>query len=135
METSVGCCTRGVNLALVPSQGEWKAKSDYILIMDTEGICNPNFKEELWYDRHNNWLATLSILGTDVCCLLSNNEDDTILRDVLPSAMLAHHKAEDTLTNAGFNKRHIFFVYNRLNPTKLKVILFIASLLPIWIPS
>ena len=113
MDTSVGCCTRGVNLALVPSQGDWNAKSDYILIMDTEGICNPNFKEEPWYDHHNNWLATLAILGPDVCCLLSNNEDDTLVRNVLPFAMLCHHNAKGTLATAGLNKRQVFFVYNR----------------------
>ena len=96
LETSIGCCTRGVNMALVPSQGEWQAKSDYILVIDTEGLCNPVFTEEKWYDRHNNWLATLAILSPDVCCLLSNNEDDTIVRTVLPFAMLCHHNAKET---------------------------------------
>ena len=116
MATSAGCCTRGVNLALVPSTGEWKAKHDYILLMDTEGICNPEFMDEPWYNHHNNWLATLALLGSDVCCLLSNNEDDTMVRTVLPSAMLAHSNAKDTLSQAGFNKRHIYFVYNKVDP-------------------
>merc|ERR1712029_186402 len=84
--------------------------------MDTEGICNPEFMDEPWYNHHNNWLATLALLGSDVCCLLSNNEDDTMVRTVLPSAMLAHSNAEDTLSRAGFNKRHIYFVFNKVDP-------------------
>ena len=104
-------------MALVPSVGEWQAKSDYILVIDTEGICNPNFMEEKWYNHHNNWLATLAILSPDVCCLLSNNEDDTIVRTVLPFAMLCHHNAKETLSNSGFNSRHIVFVYNKTDPT------------------
>ena len=53
LETSVGCCTRGVNMALVPSQGEWQAKSDYILVIDTEGLCNPIFTD-LASNLHGN---------------------------------------------------------------------------------
>ena len=116
METSVGSCTRGINIALIRSEGEWQAESDFILVMDTEGLCNPNFMGEKWYNRHNNWLAALSILGPDVCCLLSNNEDDTVVRTVLPFAMLCHHNAQETLTRAGFNARQLFFVYNKIDP-------------------
>ena len=66
MDTSVGCCTRGVNLALVPSQGDWSAKCDYVLIMDTEGICNPNFKEEPWYDMRKHLPRTGDIFEENV---------------------------------------------------------------------
>jgi len=62
METSVGACTRGINIALIPSEGKWKAKCDFILVMDTEGICNPNFMGEKWYDFHNNWTAYLVLM-------------------------------------------------------------------------
>ena len=116
METSVGSCTRGINVALIPSEGEWRAKSDFMLVMDTEGLCNPNFMGEKWYNRHNNWLAALAILGPDACCLLSNNEDDTVVRTVLPFAMLCHHNAQETLSRAGFSARKLFFVYNKIDP-------------------
>ena len=118
METSMGGCTRGINIALVPSEGNWEAQCDYVMLMDTEGLCNPNFAEEPWYNHHNNWLAALSILGPDVCCLLSNNEDDTLVRTVLPFAMLSHHNAEDTLAKAGFDERRLFFVYNKVDPSQ-----------------
>ena len=117
METSVGCCTRGVNIAIVPSEGDWKVKSDYVMVMDTEGLCNPNLKHfGEWYKRHNNWLASISMLAPNVCCILSNNEDDTLVRDVIAIPMLCYHDARHKLTRAGFNKRNVFFVYNRVNP-------------------
>ena len=120
METSAGCCTRGVNIALVPSTGDWQAKADFILVMDTEGLCNPNFQDEPWYDHHNNWLASLAILAPDACCLVSNNEDDTVVRNVLPFAMLCHHNSQKTLADVGFNERKLLFVYNRIDPADAK---------------
>lgn len=123
METSAGCCTRGINLALVRSEG-WNAHFDYVMIMDTEGLCNPNFQQEGWYDYHNNWLATVATLAANTCLLMSNNEDDTLVRKVLPFAMLSHFNAADTLEKFGFGQRHLFFIYNRTNPEDAERALF-----------
>ena len=49
--------------------------------------------------------------------LTANNEDDTVVRNVLPFAMLCHHNAQDSLSAVGFSKRNLFFVYNRIDPT------------------
>ena len=73
LRTHMGCCTRGVNMVLVPSTG-WRTCSgdaaDYIILLDTEGICNPIFQHETWYKWHNNRLATFAVLAADVCILL-----------------------------------------------------------------
>eukprot|EP00755_Sulcionema_specki_P010202 Sspe_Gene.45825::Locus_22758_Transcript_1_2_Confidence_0.400_Length_7216::g.45825::m.45825 len=115
MRTAEGACTRGINATLVRTElgGE---KYDYVLLLDTEGICNPLFKGEAWYDWHNNWIATLSILAADACLLMSNNEDHTVVEDVLPFALLCHHNAKRTLQEVGFSRRALFFVFNRINP-------------------
>lgn len=121
MRTKMGCCTRGVNMALVPSRG-WNTaggnSADYILVLDTEGICNPVFQYEPWYRWHNNRLATFAVLAADVCILLSNNEDHTVVQQVLPFVMLVFSKACATLQRAGFGERHLKFVYNRVQIEK-----------------
>mmetsp|Transcript_63518 Transcript_63518/g.132206 ORF Transcript_63518/g.132206 Transcript_63518/m.132206 type:complete len:1526 (-) Transcript_63518:162-4739(-) len=116
MRTSEGACTRGVNFALVPSSGDWRVKVDYLLCLDTEGLCNPLFKDRRDYHRRNHWLATMAMLAADVCFLVCNNEDHTLVQDVLPFALEAHQGAKAVLETAGFTQRHLFFVYNRIDP-------------------
>ena len=49
---------------------------------------------------------------------LSNNEDHTVVQQVLPFVMLVYHKASATLQRAGFGRRSLKFVYNRVEITK-----------------
>ena len=60
------------------------------------------------------------MLAADVCILLSNNEDHTIAKQVLPFVMLVYRKANAALQRAGFGPRSLKFVYNRVGSTKAK---------------
>jgi len=116
-QTSTGACTRGINMMLIQSRG-WGSLADFVLLLDSEGICNPLYQDQAWYDWHNNWLATMSMLSADSCLLLSNNEDQTMVQAVLPMALMSYTQAATTLREAGFASRRLHFVYNRIDPAK-----------------
>ena len=112
MRTSVGACTRGVNMALVPSA--WNSSFTHTLVLDSEGICNPLFAREPWYDWHNNRLATFVCLVSNACILMNNNEDDIKMREILPISVRAYQGSRDGLSKCGFKPSHLFVVYNRI---------------------
>lgn len=124
LRTSVGTCTRGVNMLLVDMSAEWDfgpqaERPDYLLVLDTEGICNPLFKDEEWYNWHNNRLTTFAVLAGDVCILLNNNEDHTIVQKVMPQVMLVYQEVRGHLVKLRMD-RHIIVVYNRINAKQAK---------------
>ena len=57
LRTLWGCCTRGVNIVLVPSTGsrtDCGDAADCNVLLDTERVCNPIFQHETWHTWHNN---------------------------------------------------------------------------------
>src|SRR3990167_6629418 len=121
--TSEAACTRGINITLIKSDKEWKSNADYMLVMDTEGICNQLFKKEAWYNWHNNWLASVSIIVSNTCILLSNFTDATAILNVLPTAMMCYQNSKKSLQDNGFPSKSLFFVYNRIDPQRAQATL------------
>eukprot|EP00971_Amphidinium_carterae_P211109 4188992-Amphidinium_carterae.1 len=64
LRTSAGICTRGVNMFLVPCYRS-DSPYDFILGLDTEGICSPQFLGRDDYDENNNIMAMISMLHAD----------------------------------------------------------------------
>ena len=51
LRTSVGQCTRGVNIQLLPVQG--RPEYDYILLLDMEGTRSPEYRHT-WRKRRRH---------------------------------------------------------------------------------
>ena len=123
MRTSVGTCTRGVNMALLSTDGQWLfefgERPDYTLILDSEGTCNPLNKHETWDAWHNNRLTTFCMLAADVCILLNNNEDHTFMQSVLPQVMIVKQALDPFLRQLGMTRCNVV-VYNRIDAEQAK---------------
>lgn len=72
MKTSVGQCTRGVNMQLIPVSG--RAEYDYILLLDTEGTRAPEYWGMPGSEKRDNQMATLSILLADATIIVNPGE-------------------------------------------------------------
>ena len=118
--TGTGQCTRGANVYLVPVPPDERMdrKYDYLVVVDMEGICNPLYSKEKWYNYHNNRLATFAVLCADLCMLLNNNEDDVQLRKLLPLIMTVYNDARRGLEKGGHSERRLVVVYNRIETSK-----------------
>ncbi|CAF2452841.1 unnamed protein product [Rotaria sp. Silwood2] len=84
--SSVGRCTRGVNIQLI--KVEDRDEYDYILLMDTEA---------------------------DAAIALVNGEQDETLKDVLPIVMLAYQQSELAENYGSELASMMFFVYCRVD--------------------
>ena len=60
MKTSVGQCTRGVNIQLIPVSE--RDEYDYILLLDTEGTRAPEYWGLPGSEKRDNQMARFSIL-------------------------------------------------------------------------
>ncbi|CAF3031470.1 unnamed protein product [Rotaria sp. Silwood2] len=111
--SSVGRCTRGVNIQLI--KVEDRDEYDYILLMDTEGLHAPELKdleEAAWKD---NRMATFAVFLADAAIALVNGEQDETLKDVLPIVMLAYQQSELAENYGSELASMMFFVYCRVD--------------------
>nr|CAH0102501.1 unnamed protein product [Daphnia galeata] len=117
MRTSVGQCTRGVNMQLVPVED--RPEYDYILLLDTEGTRSPEYHGLPGSEKRDNQMATLSILLSDASIVVIPLENDAAVKEILPIVLMAYQGSKLAEDNGGRLSSRMFFVYNRID-TKQK---------------
>ena len=113
MRTSVGQCTRGVNMQLIPVSG--RAEYDYILLLDTEGTRAPEYWGLPGSEKRDNQMATLSILLADATIIVNPGENDAAIKEILPIVLLAYQGSKLAEEKGGRLSCMVFFVYNRID--------------------
>ena len=113
MKTSVGQCTRGINMQLIPVSG--RAEYDYILLLDTEGTRAPEYWGLPGSDKRDNQMATLSILLADATIIVNPGENDAAIKEILPIVLLAYQGSKLAEEKGGRLSSMVFFVYNRID--------------------
>ena len=116
LKTSVGQCTRGINMQLIPVQG--RAEYDYILLLDTEGTRAPEYWGLPGSEKRDNQMATLSILLADATIIVNPGENDAAIKEILPIVLLAYQGSKLAEEKGGRLSSMMFFVYNRIDTTQ-----------------
>ena len=88
LRTSVGQCTRGVNMQLLKVEG--RQEYDYILLLDTEGTRSPEYHGLPGSEKRDNQMATLSILLADATIIVTPGENDAAIKEILPIVLMAY---------------------------------------------
>jgi hypothetical protein len=117
MRTSVGQCTRGVNMQLLAVEG--RPEYDFILLLDTEGTRSSEYHGLAGSEKRDNQMATLSILLSDATIIVIPGENDAAVKEILPIVLMAYQGSQLGEDNGGRLSSRIFFVYNRID-TKQK---------------
>nr|CAH0113459.1 unnamed protein product [Daphnia galeata] len=118
MRTSVGQCTRGVNMQLLAVQG--RPEYDYILLLDTEGTRSPEFHGVDGSEKRDNQMATLSILMSDASIVVIPGENDAAVKEILPIVLMAYQGSQLAEEKGGRLSSRMFFVYNRIDTQQKK---------------
>jgi hypothetical protein len=113
MRTSVGQCTRGINMQLLAVEG--RPEYDYILLLDTEGTRSPEYYGLPGSEKRDNQMATLSILLSDATIIVIPGENDAAVKEILPIVLMAYQGSQLAEDNGGRLRTRIFFVYNRID--------------------
>ena len=113
LKASVGQCTRGVNMQLIPVEG--RAEYDYILLLDTEGTRAPEYWGMAGSEKRDNQMATLSILLADATIIVNPGENDAAIKEILPIVLLAYQGSKLAEEKGGRLSSMVFFVYNRID--------------------
>ena len=116
MRTSVGQCTRGVNMQLLKVEG--RQEYDYILLLDTEGTRSPEYHGLPGSEKRDNQMATLSILLADATIVVIPGENDAAIKEILPIVLMAYQGSKLAEINGGRRSSMLFFVYNRIDTTQ-----------------
>ena len=116
MRTSVGQCTRGVNMQLLKVEG--RQEYDYILLLDTEGTRSPEYHGLPGSEKRDNQMATLSILLADATVVVIPGENDAAIKEILPIVLMAYQGSKLAEINGGRRSSMLFFVYNRIDTTQ-----------------
>ena len=88
LRTSVGQCTRGVNMQLLKVEG--RPEYDYVLLLDTEGTRSPEYHGLPGNEKRDNQMATLSILLADATIIVTPGENDAAIKEILPIVLMAY---------------------------------------------
>ncbi|CAF1310799.1 unnamed protein product [Rotaria sordida] len=115
IRSSVGACTRGINMMLVKVLYE---DYDYILLLDTEGLRAPEFSSMPGAEVRDNTLATFAVLPADATILLNKGEINQALEDVLPIVLYLYATSSLSLQLGGQISSKLFFVYNQIDPSQ-----------------
>ncbi|XP_071956972.1 interferon-induced very large GTPase 1-like [Antedon mediterranea] len=93
-----GRCTRGAFAQLVPLDEDLKKKykSDYIMVIDTEGLCAPEFAGIDDNNKRDNKLATFIIALADCTIINVMADNQAGIQDILQIAVYALMKMEST---------------------------------------
>jgi hypothetical protein len=113
MRTSVGQCTRGVNMQLLAVDG--RPEYDYILLMDTEGTRSSEYHGLPGSEKRDNQMATLSILLSDATIVIMPGENDAAVKEILPIVLMAYQGSKLAEDNGGRLSSRMFFIYNRID--------------------
>lgn len=116
LRTSVGQCTRGVNMQLLAVEG--RPEYDYILLLDTEGTRAPEYYGLPGSEKRDNKMATLSILLSDATIVVIPGENDAAIKEILPVVKMAYQGSKLAESNGGQLSSMMFFVYNRIDTTQ-----------------
>jgi hypothetical protein len=116
MRTSVGQCTRGVNMQLLAVEG--RPEYDYILLLDTEGTRSPGYHGLTGSEKRDNQMATLSILLSDATIVVIPGENDAAVKEILPIVLMAYQGSKLAEENGGRLTSRMFFVYNRIDTSQ-----------------
>jgi hypothetical protein len=116
MKTSVGQCTRGVNMQLLAVEG--RPEYDYILLLDTEGTRSPEHHSLPGSEKRDNQMATLSILLADATVVVTPGENDAAIKEILPVVLMAYQGSKLAEENGGRLSSRMFFVYNRIDTSQ-----------------
>ena len=113
MKTSVGQCTRGINMQLVPVAD--RKEYDYILLLDTEGTRAPEYWGLDGSEKRDNRMATISILLADATIVVNPGENDAAVKEILPMVLLAYQDSKLAEEKGGQMSSRLFFVYNKID--------------------
>jgi hypothetical protein len=113
MRTSVGQCTRGVNMQLLAVEG--RPEYDYVLLLDTEGTRAPEYHGLPGSEKRDNRMATLSILLSDATIIVIPGENDAAVKEILPIVLMAYEGSKLAEDNGGRLSSRMFFLYNRID--------------------
>ena len=113
MKTSVGQCTRGINMQLVPVAD--RKEYDYILLLDTEGTRAPEYWGLDGSEKRDNRMATISILLADATIVVNPGENDAAVKEILPMVLLAYQDSKLAEEKGGQMSSRLFFVYNKMD--------------------
>jgi hypothetical protein len=116
MRTSVGQCTRGVNMQLLAVEG--RPEYDYILLLDTEGTRAPEYHGLPGNEKRDNRMATLSILLSDATIIVIPGENDAAVKEILPIVLMAYEGSKLAEDNGGRLSSRMFFLYNRIDTSQ-----------------
>ena len=116
MKTSVGQCTRGVDMQLLKVEG--RQEYDYILLLDTEGCRAPEYHGSPLNEKRDNQIATLSILLSDATIVVIPGENDAAIKEILPVVLMAYQASKLAETNGGRRSSMLFFAFNRIDATR-----------------
>lgn len=113
--TSVGRCTRGVNMQLLKTEGH--RDYDYLLLFDTEGVRAPEFNhlDPIERTSHDNRLATIALLPADAAILLIPGENAEAIQQMLPIVLTVYRSSAMAEGRNGRLNARLFIVYNRIN--------------------
>ncbi len=120
MRTSVGQCTRGVNMQLLAVEG--RPEYDYILLLDTEGTRASEYHGLPGSEKRDNQMATLSILLSDATIIVIPGENDKAVKEILPIVLMAHEGSKLAQKHGGRLSSRMFFLYNRIDTTQAKML-------------
>ena len=116
MRTSVGQCTRGVNMQLLAVEG--RREYDYILLLDSEGCRATEYHGLPGSEKRDNQMATLSILLADATIVVISGEDDAAIKEILPIVLMAYQGSQLAESKGVQLSSLLFFVYNRIDTTQ-----------------
>ena len=107
---SAGRCTRGAFVRLLQIDDSLKTELhyDFILIVDTEGICAPELMSEE-FEQHDNELATFVIGLADFTIINIYGETPSKLSDILQTVLHAFIRMKEVEKNPG-----CLFVYQNV---------------------
>ena len=99
---SVARCTRGAFIQLLPLDDELKKElhHDFILIVDTEGLCAPELLSE-GSEQHDNELATFVVGIADFTIINIYGETPANLSDILQTVLHAFIRMKEVDKNPG----------------------------------
>ncbi|CAF1349265.1 unnamed protein product [Adineta steineri] len=114
--SSVGMCTRGVNMQLIKVDD--RREYDFILILDTEGLRAPEFANLPNSRLRDNRMATLALLPADATIILNKGETDEAIKELLPVVVKAYLDSKLAENNGGQLSTSVFFVYNQIDTSQ-----------------
>ncbi|KAK3084474.1 hypothetical protein FSP39_014091 [Pinctada imbricata] len=107
---SAGRCTRGVYTQLIPVRSKSTLKSDYLMVIDTEGLRAPELSDYSF--NHDNELATFAIGFGDFALINIKGETISDMKDVLEIVVHGLLRLKQANQSLQFNQSCTFIHQN-----------------------